>query len=424
MKLFTSTAFALAAAAFATPAVAQYQGTPDQMREKAGTEQSTKVPPAAQQAGPSVKASSKASKAILDLQTTVNNKDWASVPAKVAAAQAVASTKEDRYLIARLQLSAAIGANDASAMTAAVDAIAASGEVDTAKVAELYSGLGGTFLNSKQYPQAVAAYQKAIALNPADADSSYLLAEALFQSGQKPAAATALQKYIQTKTAAGQKASEDVYRLAVQAAFDARSPAANELAREWLTAYPSADSWRNSVTIYRALNNPDTESTLDLMRLLQAANALQQASDYAVFIQDAAEQNNYNEAQAVLDAGIAAKKVDPSSGDFKELASVVRSKPNISAAELDAATKTASTGMALLHIGDRYYAAGNYAKAVELYRMAQAKPDVDANVAKLHIGMALARQGDKAGATAALNGVTGARADVAKFWLAYVNQRA
>ena len=413
MKLITSTALSLAAAAFATPAGAQYSSSSTQQPQQ----------PAAQQAAPSVKPSSKAAKAILDLQTAVNNKDWANVPAKVAAAQAVASSKEDRYLIARLQLSVAIGTNDAAAMTAAVDAIAASGEVDTAKVAQLYSGLGGTFLNSKQYPQAVAAYQKAIALNPADSESAYLLAEALFQSGQKPAAATALQKYIQSKTAAGQKPTEEVYRLAVQAAFDARSPSANELARQWLTAYPSADSWRNSVTIYRALNNPDTESTLDLMRLLQATNALQSASDYAAFIQDAAEQNNYNEAQSVLDAGIAAKKIDPSTGDFKELASVVRSKPNISAAELDAATKTASTGMALLHIGDRYYAAGNYAKAVELYRLAQPKSDVDPNVVKLHIGMALARQGDKAGATAALNSVTGARADVAKFWLTYVNQR-
>ena len=413
MKLITSTAIALAAAALPTPTAAQYS-TPSPQQQQ----------PAVQQAAPSVKPSAKAAKAIIDLQTTVNNKDWANVPAKVAAAQAVATSKEDRYLIARMQLSAAIGNNDASAMSAALDGISASGELDPATVAKLYSGLGVTLMNSKQYPQAIAAYQKAVSLNPADGDLTYSLGQALYEAGQKAAAATTLEKYIQAQTTGGHKAREDVYRLAVQAAFDARSPAANEVAREWLTAYPSADSWRNSITIYRALNNPDTESTLDLMRLLQVTNALQSPRDYAAFIQDAAEQNNYNEAQAVLDAGIAAKKIDPSTGDFKELASVVRSKPNISAAELDAATKTASTGMALLHIGDRYYASGNYAKAVELYRMAQGKSDVDPNLAKLHIGMALARAGDKAGATAALNGVTGARADVAKFWLTYVNQRA
>ena len=80
--------------------------------------------------------------------------------------------------------------------------------------------------------------------------------------------------------------------------------------------------------------------------------------------------------------------------------------------------------MALLRIGDRYVAMGDYAKAVDLYRMSMGKPGVDAAVANLHIGMALAHAGDKAGATAALNAVTGPRADIAKFWMTYLNQKA
>jgi tetratricopeptide (TPR) repeat protein len=80
-------------------------------------------------------------------------------------------------------------------------------------------------------------------------------------------------------------------------------------------------------------------------------------------------------------------------------------------------------GTALLRIGDRYYAMGQYDKAVELYRMAMGKPGVDPAVANLHVGMALARAGDKAGATAALNAVTGPRSDIAKYWLIYVQQK-
>jgi hypothetical protein len=56
--------------------------------------------------------------------------------------------------------------------------------------------------------------------------------------------------------------------------------------------------------------------------------------------------------------------------------------------------------------------------------MSMGKPGVDAAVANLHIGMALTRAGDKAGATAAFNAVTGPRADIAKFWLTYLNQKA
>ena len=38
--------------------------------------------------------------------------------------------------------------------------------------------------------------------------------------------------------------------------------------------------------------------------------------------------------------------------------------------------------------------------------------------------MALARQRDKAGATAALSKVTGTEAELAKYWLLYVNRSA
>jgi hypothetical protein len=78
----------------------------------------------------------------------------------------------------------------------------------------------------------------------------------------------------------------------------------------------------------------------------------------------------------------------------------------------------------LLRIGDRYYAMGEYGKALELYRMAAGKPGVDSSTTNLHIGMALARTGDKAGAAAALNSVTGAHAEIAKYWLLFLNQRA
>jgi hypothetical protein len=38
--------------------------------------------------------------------------------------------------------------------------------------------------------------------------------------------------------------------------------------------------------------------------------------------------------------------------------------------------------------------------------------------------MALARAGDKAGATAALNAVTGPHAEIAKYWLTYLSTQA
>jgi hypothetical protein len=52
------------------------------------------------------------------------------------------------------------------------------------------------------------------------------------------------------------------------------------------------------------------------------------------------------------------------------------------------------------------------------------KPGVDSSVANMHLGMALARSGDKAGATAAFNAVSGNLSGIAKYWLIYVQQQA
>lgn len=408
MKPITTTALALVAALSATPAIAQNKS----------------AQPAAQPAEPKITPSKGALKAIVDLQDTVNKNDYANVPAKVAAANAVSTTKEDKYLVGELHLKAAVGAKDTAGETAAINEVVSSGYLDPAKSTDLYLSLGSTLYNDKQYPQAEAAFQKAIALDPRNSEASSLLGEALLAQGQKAEAAAAFQRAIQASSAGGQKPDEKLLKRAVGVAYDANSPSAVELSREWVTAYPSPDSWRNSIAIYRNLNRPDVEGTLDLLRLMQATGSMTQGADYTLFARAAAEQNNYNEAQAVLDAGIAAKVVNPADPNVRDLVAGLKAKPKATAADLAAATKAAVNGTALLRIGDRYYAMGDYTKAVELYRMAMGKPGVDAAVANLHIGMALARAGDKAGAKTALNAVTGPRADIAKYWLTYVNQRA
>ena len=424
MKLITTTALALVAALSAAPATAQSYGASSRMEPPRDQQPPQQPAPAAQAAQPKITPSKGALKAIVDLQTTVNKNDYANVPAKVAAANAVATTKEDKYLVGQLQLKAAVGAKDSAAETAAIDEIASSGYLDPAKSTELYVSLGSMLYNNKQYPQAQAAFQKASALDPRNAEAPALLGETLFAQGQKAEATAAFQRAIQASAATGQKPDEKLLKRAVGVAYDANSPSAVDLSRQWVAAYPSPDSWRNSIAIYRNLNHPDVEGTLDLLRLMQATGSMSEAGDYTLYSRAAAEQNNFNEAQAVLDAGIAAKKINPASPEVKDLVAGLKAKPKASAADLAVATKAAVNGTALLRIGDRYYAMGDYAKAVELYRMAMGKPGVDTAVANLHIGMALARAGDKAGATTALNAVTGPRADIAKYWLTYVNQRA
>ena len=118
-------------------------------------------------------------------------KDTANLPAKIAAAQAVATTKEDHYLIGRLQLEGALAANDNAGMSAAIDAISSSGLAPQAEIGTLYKGLGGSFYNAKQYDQALAAFNRAISLNPTDFETMDLIAQSQFAAGHKAEAATA-----------------------------------------------------------------------------------------------------------------------------------------------------------------------------------------------------------------------------------------
>ena len=380
--------------------------------------------PATQAQSPenAIKVSPKALKAIGELQTAVNAKDTANIPAKVAAAKAVATTNEDRYWIARLELKASVDANDNAGLAAAVDSLAATGLASHTDLGSLYSAVGGNAFDAKQYDAAAKAFEREVALDPSNATALVNLAVARSAGGHKPEALSALQQAIQASNAAGKKADEKVYRQAVGIAYEANLPSAVALSQNWVTAYPSPESWRNAIAIYRNQTHQDGEGTLDLLRLMQATGAMQKPTDYALFVNADFDQQNYSEAQAVIDAGVAAHIVDPASADFHQLVAELKSKPKTTPADLNAALKMSPSGINLLHIGDRFYATGDYAKAAEIYRQTMGKTGVDPDLSNLHLGMALIRSGDKAGAIAAFKAVTGARADIAKLWLIYAQQ--
>jgi tetratricopeptide (TPR) repeat protein len=229
---------------------------------------------------------------------------------------------------------------------------------------------------------------------------------------------------ISATTATGAKPPENIYKRAVMIANQAKLPVAVELGRAWVAAYPSRESWSNAIGLYQNLNKPDVAATLDLLRLMRAVGAMSSPEHYSLYSTVAADRGIYAEAQAVVDEGLAKNAFTASSPVIKDVIAGLKAKAKPTAADLETATNDAKTGAALLRVGDRYYGAGNYAKAAELYRMAKGKPEVDQGLVDLHLGMALARSGDKAGAAAALGQVSGAHAPIAQYWLIYVNQMA
>lgn len=384
------------------------------------------APAQAAETGAKVNISKAARKAILELQVAVNANDTANIPAKLAAAQAVAHSAEEKYVVAQLQLKAAAASNNDAAIVPAIEAMLATGRVEPAQVQSLNVALGKILHKNRQYPQAAAAFERVLAASPGNTDALILLAETRNSQGQVNDAVGLIQRAIAAKLATGQKADESWYKRMVGLAYEAKLPSVIELSRQWVAAYPTAANWRDTLRVYRQVGNPDDALRLDALRLARAVGALEGDADFHMLAYTASESSLPGEARAVIDEAIAAKQIDQNKPLFKNIVATLNSNRAMGRAGLaDLAKEALAAPSAKLAVktADAYYGYGEFGHAAELYRAALSKSGADANVINLHLGMALARAGDKAGATAALNAVGGRHSDLAKYWLIYVATR-
>jgi len=415
---FKTTAIAtlLAGAAFlSTPAIAQQATAADAAAQPAPSANALKTH--------SPKVSREAGKAIQELQKAVNENNTAAIPTALAAAQAAAKTADDRYVIGILQLKAAATAKDNAGIAAALEAMLASGSVAEDEKYSVYINLAQAYAGIKANDRATQAYQQALQLNPSSVEATAGMAEAMVAQGQAAQALTLLQKGIALQSAGGARPSETWYKRALQVAYKGKLPQAVQISRDWVQAYPTSSNWRDALAIYQNIVQLDETRTLDLLRLKRVTGALT-ASDYFNYGDIAVRKGLSGEAKAILDEGFAGNVVKRSDPSFGQLYTVASQKTKGDRESLPAAPVASANARQTVIIGDAYYGYGDYAKAVEFYRAALAKSDADKDLINLHLGMALARQGDKAGATAALNAVSGANSELAKYWLLHLSTKA
>ena len=424
----TSTALALvlstAGLAIASPTLAQYN-TP----APAPVITPRPAPATATPAVPERKynISNAARKDIIALQAAVNAKSTATIPALLAAAQAKAKTGDDKYIIAQLQLRAAVDANDVTAMTSAIEAMIVSGAAPSDSTNTLYINLGKLQYNAKAFDRAGAAFERVLQIDPKNSEAMVMLAETRNSQGRTAEGVSLLQKAIAARVATGQKPDEAWYKRAVALSYNAKLPTAPALARDWAAAYPTPKNWRDAIRIYQTSTKLDDSALIDSMRLARATGALAGESDYFRYTNMLVNKGFPGEAKATLEEAFAAKAIDKSRLTFAQLYATATTKSQGDRASLAASGKTALAGPTAkpaMLIGDAYYGYGDYAQAVAMYRGALTKAGADKDLANLRIGMALAQSGDKAGATAALTAAGGLQSDIAKLWLAYVATKA
>lgn len=332
---------------------------------------------------------------------------------------------DDAYLTLSMKLNAAIGLKDNVMTEQMLSKMLATGKVPAADQPKFYKNVGAMALQRKDYNAATIAFEQLVKLTPGDGESQVALAELYQAQKQTGKAIATLNAAMAGQKAAGQPVPEAWYRRALAIAYDAKlvdqiQPAAVAL----VGAYPNAVNWRDALVITRDSYKLDDQGSLDFMRLQAVTNSLNGERDFVEYADTALGKGFPGEAQFAINEGVKKNMLVASKPLVAELKKSADSKVAADKASLPGLERDAKANPKLaLATGDAYYGYGEYAKAAALYKQAVGAPTVDQATANLRLGMALARSGDKAGATAALNAVKGGpRETLAKYWLVFIGQ--
>lgn len=413
MKIVSKAALGLAlalgsASLAAAPALAQ--------KSKKGKEE-------AAQSGPQLKLSKEFRAAAAPVDVAYRAQNWQGVLTAATAAEAAATTPDDKYQLNQYRLQAATSLNDAAGQAAALDAILATNLLPAADVGKFRYFQAKFAYDKRDFAKAQAALDAAAAAGYASTDFHLTRARVYAGQNQFAPSLAALEQAIAAEQAAGKPVPEDWYKFGWSQAYKGKL---NADFAKWtmlhLKAYPSSENWRTALVNYRDTARLGGKAELDLYRLMRASKALTGAKDHYDYAYIADQAGLPGEAKTVLDnyktSGGAA---NPS---IAELSKAVAAKASGDRASLDKeATKAAAaaTGTLAANTANAYLGYGDYAKAVALFQTALSKGGVDADEVNTRLGIALAMQGQKDAAKAAFANVKGARAGVAGFWTAYLD---
>jgi len=273
-------------------------------------------------------------------------------------------------------------------------------------------------LAGKNYAKAVEYGNKYLALNPGDQESALQIAQAMYLMKDYAGAKAAAEKLL----AAGGKPSEDTLRLLLRANMDLKNdPGTLQALENLVRYYPQPKYWEDVLT-NQLFRTKDDRGLRGLYRLMNDTNTLDKAEEYGEMGAGLIAGGFPQEAKQVLERGMAANLFQ---GDAKARAQADLDRARTQAAadakdlaNADKALAAAKTGNEMVATGKLFFSSGDYTKATDAITKGLAKGGVtDVGDANLLLGIAYARAGKGAEATAALSAVKDAKlAEVARLW--------
>jgi tetratricopeptide (TPR) repeat protein len=374
------------------------------------------------------------------LQAAASGTDRATQDAALAAARAAARSADARYALAHYQLEIGRARQDPQMTAQAVDTLVASGRAQPAELPSLLANQASRAYFAGEYERADRLLARVTELDPRNAltlaDHAQIkaqLAGALLMAGRRDEAQAGFRQSVEmlrraiTLSSAGPRGAPESWHqralaIAVQAGLAAESIA---LAHGLVATYPSPLNWRDALLVYGQTAQDDPALMLDIWRLRRAVGSLGGERDYLEYAQAAVEAGLPGEVKAVLDEGIARGMLDANEPIVRQMNAANNRRVTTDRnglARLRTQALAAAEAAPALAAGDAHLGHGRNAEAAELYRAALQKSGADADLLNARLGAALALAGQRAEAEAALRAVTGRRADLARFWLAWLAQ--
>lgn len=362
------------------------------------------------------------------VNAAITANDLATADAGLPALRAAATTPYELFVVAQTDFRIATAQNNAQRQLTALDAMVDSNGAPAADAPRIVVAAGQMAYNARDYAKAAQRFERAIALGSTADNLNILYLDSLLRANQIDQGLAYARQQIAAGQTAGRPANEQVYSLTARALQEARRvPELLELLGARARAYPTTANMR-SLGIIFLQNQPDNRgTTLDVMRVLLEANALDDRRYFVEYAGAAVEEGLPNEAIAVVNAARAAGRAQANDVTFNEVLQSQNAKLAEDRASLAGSARRArevpEARLATL-TGDAYLTYGQYPQALEMYALALTKANVDVNLVNTRIGMARFRSGDVAGARQAFETIQGPRATIAAMWLGLIDQRA
>jgi len=343
--------------------------------------------------------------------------------AKVRDAEAVPNkTPAEVLTIDRMRGAAAARAGETQIAIRSYEAVMASGKAGQTEQAQTAATLAHLYAQVKDWNKTREWAQRSKQLGGNAAELDKLLAFVNTQTGDFAAVARDAQANIEAAEKAGRRAEEaDLLRLADALQRTGNSAGQTAVLEKLVAGYPKKEYW--SALLSRIVNKPgfSRRLTLDVMRLKRATGTLDSTEEVIELAQLALQESQAGEAKAVLEEGFARGLLGKGNEAErqKRLLALATQRAADAPKSLAEAESEAKSGDVLVRTGLAFTGLGQYDKGISLIQKGIARGDVKhVDDARLHLGIAFHRAGNKGKASDAFRSVKGTdgASDLARLW--------